>query len=90
MRGLGRPDATAKKWRDWKVVKSSYQGACHEVLVRLVTNRGPTERNRNDNESEMETALAALGGERVSVSTSRAGTLDVRPGSIGTKGRFGT
>ena len=36
-------DGTASKWRDWKVVTSSYTGACHEGRARLMTKAEETE-----------------------------------------------
>ena len=45
-RGLRQPDlfdGTASKWRYWKVVTSSYSGACHEGLVGLMTRAKETE-----------------------------------------------
>ena len=48
-RGLGKPDSfdgSGAKWRDWKVVMTSYTAACNGELALLMTKAEMTEEEK--------------------------------------------
>ena len=62
-RGLGKPDSfdgSGSKWRDWKVVMTSYTAACNGELATLMAKAETTE------EPVVNAALSTLGEREAS------------------------
>ena len=56
--------------------------AVEQSLAKQNTAKSGMKKIRSENESEMEVALVAVGGQPLSASTSRVGVFDVRPNLI--------